>query len=136
MDETNSQEEWDEEEEPTMFALGDSAADEDDDMELESTFQLAGFDDDGEVGGFVTSEVVSKGKGPMFGYPEREDVMKVSCSLPAPTMGHMGSERMNRLGSESPPLGASPILLSVLEQVAAGQASSPAWTGRCRAASK
>lgn len=127
--------EEEEEEETAIFALDGGA--EDDDDQFDSAFQLAGFDDDEDVGGFVTSEVIPKGKGLSFGYSGSEDHVKVASSLPAPRMTAMVSEHMSRARTESmnnTPLGASPILLSVLEQVAAAQASSGGGPiGRLRA---
>jgi len=134
LDEKSEDEENDE---PAMFALDADGAEDDDYDGGGDAFQLAGFNDNGcdddDVGGFVSSETRQL----TFGYPLHEDKagmnMGQACSLPTgrvcpPAFGRAraNTESMNHH------LGASPILLSVLEQVAAAQATQGPG-GRCRA---
>lgn len=92
-----------EEDEPAIFALDGGGGDDDD--EGDNIFQLAGFDDDDD-------NVVGAGRG----YPEKE----ASPAAPSDTSPTALSGRV-RAQSMQQSLGASPILLSVLEQVAASQ---------------
>jgi len=106
-------------EEPAMFALSDDDEDgcngQDEEKFGFANFQLAGFDDD-DTGGFVTLQTF-----PAASW-DAQDTMQASSSLPAPPMGHMADHSMKRPRSETLQTqapGASPVLLSVLEQVAA-----------------
>jgi len=121
--EAEAEAEEDEDEDAGIFALDGGAGDEDYELELGDAFQLAGFDegDDDYVGALVTSERKFSS-----GYAGYEDEKKISQSLPVPPVCRMRSESQNQQ------LGASPILLSVLEQVAAAQANQGPG-GRCRA---
>jgi len=99
-----------EEDDVGIFAL-EGAADDDDDDVFPDAFDigLVGLDDGDDMG-------VMKGKG-MFGYTSHPE----EASLP---MGLSSSVPMGRFQFESTDnsLGASPILMSVLEQVAQAQA--------------
>jgi len=109
----------DEDDDAGMFALDGGAAEDDDDFELGDAFQLAGFDDgdDDDIGPLISERKFSY----TAGYPsqmgqERTDYSMMSQSLPAQPVCRL------RCDSQKVELGASPILLSVLEQVAAAQA--------------
>lgn len=120
------------EEDDGIFGMDLATGDDDEDDEL-GGFQLAveGADDDDGVGSFLTSEVIPRRKSVTFWDSLNED-LTVASSLPAPRMGYMATGR-SRCQSEMAPsvLGASPTLLSVLEQVATAQARHPG--GRSRA---
>jgi hypothetical protein len=107
--------------EPAIFgsSFNNGGDDDDDDGDGLTAFQLAGFDDDDND----DDKFVSATKG----YPMLDqDMIKTPISASLPT------SRM-RCASESQSMGASPILLSVLEQVAASQAFGAPTGGRCRA---
>lgn len=121
----------DDDDDEAMFAMDglDGDPDEDGDFDLDGGFQLGGLDDDDDDVGEMSSEVIPKDKRPSFGYSGGGDA-RVSSSLPAPSRGRLGSSLLGdgfRARADSgmnPPLGASPILMSVLEQVAMSQEKS------------
>jgi len=115
----------DEDDDAGIFALDGGAASDDDEFELGDAFQLAGFDD-GDDDDFVGALITSERKFSTGGYLGDKDGEKMSKSLPAAPVCRLRTE------SQNVELGASPILLSVLEQVAAAQASQRPG-GRCRA---
>lgn len=94
-----------EEDEPAIFALDGGGAEDDDDGE--NTFQLAGFDDG------LDDPVASGGRG----YSDKD----APPAAPAPGSSYQSMSGRMRAASMSQSLGASPILMSVLEQVAASQ---------------
>jgi len=126
----------DEDDDAGIFALDGGAASDDDEFELGDAFQLAGFDDgDEDDFGPLTSErkfSFRAGYPGSYGQDDKDasDHRLMSQSLPAQPVCRLRHE------SQKVELGASPILLSVLEQVAAAQAGRPGGLtggGRSRA---